>query len=132
MEPEYLRDPNEVAFEDYMKQIGDELKRQNKNLMINPAAIQRTAEIMKRLKAIKAADEENEYGIKIKMNVEPMLSQDAIVHFCFDEFGLTKSDYESFSDIMKLADNVNIHPGNEKETVVITFTVHHYFVSLKS
>lgn len=130
MEPEYLRDPNEVAFEDYMKQIGDEIKRQNKKLMINPAAMQKAYEIVKRLKAIKAEDTDDDYGIEIKMNVESLLSQDAIIHFCFNEFGLTQNDYDNFSQIMKFADIVSIHPGNKEETVVITFTIHHYLVKI--
>lgn len=130
MEPEYLRDPNEVAFEDYMKQIGDEIKRQNKKLMINPAAMQKAYEIVKRLKAIKTEDTDNDYGIEIKMNVESLLSQDAIIHFCFNEFGLTQNDYDNFSQIMKFADIVSIHPGNKEETVVITFTIYHYLVKI--
>ena len=130
MEPEYLRDPNEVAFEEYMKQIGDEIKRQNKKLMINPAAMQKAYEIVKRLKAIKAEDTDDDYGIEIKMNVESLLSQDAIIHFCFNEFGLTQNDYDNFSQIMKFADIVSIHPGSKEETVAITFTIHRYLVKI--
>ena len=131
MEPEYLRDPHEVAFEDYMKQIGDELKRQKKNLMINPAAMQRTAEIMKRLKAIKAADEDNEYGIKISMSVDSMIAYNAMIVVNFEEFGRVKSQYADFFEILNLCDSFNIGAG-PNETVTMNLFISHYLVEFKA
>lgn len=131
MEPDYLRDPRDVAFEDYMKQLGDKIKRQKRNLMINPAVMQRTAEIMKRLKAIKAADEDNEYGIKISMSVDSMIAYNAMIVVNFEEFGRIKSQYNELFGILNMCDSFNIGAGPD-ETVTINLFIEHYLVNLKT
>lgn len=127
MEPEYLRDPNEVAFEDYMKRLGDKIKRQNKSLMINPAAMQRTAEIIKYFKALQ--NEDNEYNIKVTMSVDSMIAYNAMIVVNFEEFGRVKSQYENFIEILKLCDSFNMGVGPD-ETVTLNMFVEHYLVKI--
>lgn len=131
MEPDYLRDPYDVAFEDYMRQLGDKIKRQKRNLMINPAVMQRTAEIMQRLKAIKAADEDNEYGIKISMSVDSMIAYNAMIVVNFEEFGRVRSQYKELFEILNMCDSFNIGAGPD-ETVTINLFIEHYLVNLKT
>nr|DAJ21971.1 MAG TPA: hypothetical protein [Siphoviridae sp. ctHdl3] len=127
MEPEYLRDPNEVAFEDYMKRLGDKIKRQNKNLMINPAAMQRTAEIIKYFKVLQSED--NEYNVKVTMSVDSMIAYNAMIVVNFEEFGRVKSQYENFIEILKLCDSFNMGAGPD-ETVTLNMFVEHYLVKI--
>lgn len=127
MEPEYLRDPNEVAFEDYMKRLGDKIKRQNKSLMINPAAMQRTAEIIKYFKALQSED--NEYNVKVTMSVDSMIAYNAMIVVNFEEFGRVKSQYENFIEILKLCDSFNMGAGPD-ETVTLNMFVEHYLVKI--
>lgn len=127
MEPEYLRDPNEVAFEDYMKRLGDKIKRQNRNLMINPAVMQRTAEIIKYFKALQ--NEDNEYNIKVTMSVDSMIAYNAMIVVNFEEFGRVKSQYENFFEILKLCDSFSMGAGPD-ETVTLNMFVEHYLVKI--
>lgn len=127
MEPEYLRDPSEVAFEDYMKRLGDKIKRQNRNLMINPAVMQRTAEIIKYFKALQ--NENNEYNIKVTMSVDSMIAYNAMIVVNFEEFGRVKSQYENFFEILKLCDSFSIGAGPD-ETVTLNVFVEHYLVKI--
>ena len=124
MEPEYLRDPNEVAFEDYMKRLGDKIKRQNRNLMINPAVMQRTAEIIKYFKALQ--NEDDEYNIKVTMSVDSMIAYNAMIVVNFEEFGRVKSQYENFFEILKLCDR----GAGPDETVTLNMFVEHYLVKI--
>ena len=127
MEPEYLRDPNEVAFEDYMKRLGDKIKRQNKSMMINPAAMQRTAEIIKYFKALQSED--NEYNVKVTMSVDSTIAYNAMIVVNFEEFGRVKSQYENFIEILKLCDSFNMGAGPD-ETVTLNMFVEHYLVKI--
>lgn len=129
MEPEYLRDPNEVAFEEFMKQMGDKIKRQNKNLIINPAAMKKASEIIKYFKAIQEDDSEGDYNIKITMSVDPMIAYNAMIVVNFEDFGRMKSQFEKFFEILKLCDSFSIGAG-QNETVTMNLFVEHYLVKI--
>lgn len=131
-----MRDPEEVAFENYMRQIGDEIKRelshQNINLMLNPTAVKKVYEIMKYFKAIQESDVDDYYGIKSVILRPPvgLLNYDARIVVNFECFGRGKTLYKEFFEILELSDTFTFCVGYDNETVTLNLLIEHYLVEV--